>query len=678
MLTSFLRGWRRGTGSAKRPPARGRFQPRLEALEERRLLTVGALDPAFGSGGLATPTFTVAGHQEILTPYAMAVQADGKIVLAVEARDLATGGPDMAVARCNADGSPDTRFGTGGIALVDFSPLDSDQEESIFVHASAVALQPDGKIIVAGALSGVAGVARLNLDGSLDKTFGTGGEVAVGSSTGPFTFAALAVQPDGKVVVGGSAGSPSTFALARLTAGGQVDPQFGHGHLVVGPQVGGPEVGYTLSSLAIQADGKIVAAGTQYLTQSLSPVLSFTVARYLPDGTPDAGFGHGGAVTTDFHVSVGNGTFTDARGSAVALQADGKIVVAGTAVDPSSFPGSNPDALGTPAFAGARYASDGQLDASFGSGGRLVNFIGATANGVDILRDGTIVLAGQFGDGGFFELAALDAPGNLDPRWGTGGTTTLDFHGKDAVGVGVTPGGDVVLAGGGVGILGSSGIALAAYQGPQPLPPHIYDAAKAFTHSKEHYTQFVVNAYQQYLKRTPDAAGLNFWVSHMQAGTYSDEQVEAFFIGSAEYIANHGGTGQGWVTGMYQDLLGRTPTAAEVQAWVNALNAGTPATAVALGFAASPEREGQRVRGNYQTYLGRAPSTAEVEEWVNAFVGGVSNEDMVAGFVGSPEYFANPQKGQDDWARWISEAYQDVLARPAAANEIASWLQFLQ
>jgi hypothetical protein len=164
----------------------------------------------------------------------------------------------------------------------------------------------------------------------------------------------------------------------------------------------------------------------------------------------------------------------------------------------------------------------------------------------------------------------------------------------------------------------------------------------------------------------------------MQARVYSDEQVEAFFLGSAEYIASHGGTGQAWVTGMYQDLLGRTPTAAEVQAWVNALNTGTPATAVALGFAASPEREGQRVRGNYQTYLGRDPSTAEVGAWVSAFVGGVSNEDMVAGFVGSPEYFANPQKGQDDWARWISEAYRDVLARPAGASEVATWLQFLQ
>src|SRR5207237_10211457 len=126
------------------------------------------------------------------------------------------------------------------------------------------------------------------------------------------------------------------------------------------------------------------------------------------------------------------------------------------------------------------------------------------------------------------------------------------------------------------------------------------------------------------------------------------EKVEAYFMGSQEYIANHGGTGQAWVIGMYQDLLGRTPSDAEVQGWLTALANGTPTTAVALGFAASPEREAQRVRFNYQTYLGRAPSQAEVDLWVNGFLGGLTNEDMVGGFVGSPEYSNHPQKGRDN------------------------------
>jgi Tol biopolymer transport system component len=202
-------------------------------------------------------------------------------------------------------------------------------------------------------------------------------------------------------------------------------------------------------------------------------------------------------------------------------------------------------------------------------------------------------------------------------------------------------------------------------------------AATAFAHSREHYTQFVVNAYQQYLKRTPDDTGLNFWVSAMLAGTYTDERVEAFFIGSDEYIANHGGPGAAWVTGMYKDLLGRTPADAEVQSWVNVLNGGTPASAVAFGFAASRERESQRVRFNYQTYLGRDASQAEVDLWVNAFVGGTTNEDMVGGFVGSPEYYQNPNKGQGNEVHWIARAYQDVLFRSASVDEVNLWLQFL-
>src|SRR5205823_5730175 len=72
-----------------------------------------------------------------------------------------------------------------------------------------------------------------------------------------------------------------------------------------------------------------------------------------------------------------------------------------------------------------------------------------------------------------------------------------------------------------------------------PPPGHLLDAARAFAHSPEHYTQFVVQAYQQFLKRLPDTAGLDFWVGGLQTGTYRDEQVEAFFLGSQEYITNH-------------------------------------------------------------------------------------------------------------------------------------------
>src|SRR5205823_6940593 len=143
---------------------------------------------------------------------------------------------------------------------------------------------------------------------------------------------------------------------------------------------------------------------------------------------------------------------------------------------------------------------------------------------------------------------------------------------------------------------------------------------------------------------------------------------------SQEYIANHGGTGAAWVLGMYQDLLGRTPGQVEVDNWVAVLAAGTPTTAVALGFGASEERETQRVVFNYQTYLGRTARPDEVQDWVRNFLGGASNEDMVAGFVRSPEYYQNDQKGTNNPAAWVAQAYKDILFREAGASDIDYWL----
>jgi hypothetical protein len=210
-----------------------------------------------------------------------------------------------------------------------------------------------------------------------------------------------------------------------------------------------------------------------------------------------------------------------------------------------------------------------------------------------------------------------------------------------------------------------------------PYPAKLIDAARIFAHSREHYIDFVATAYRQLLKREPDLMGPAAWVGGMEAGLYTDERVEALFLGSVEYIASHGGTGQHWVIGMYRDLLGREPSAVEVQNWVAVLATGTPTTAVAYGFAASKEREMQRVVFNYQTYLGRPASAAEVDLWVNGFLTGLTNEDMVGGFIGAPEYYLNSQKGKGNRAHWIAWAYQDVLFRSASVGEAQNWLNFL-
>jgi hypothetical protein len=210
-----------------------------------------------------------------------------------------------------------------------------------------------------------------------------------------------------------------------------------------------------------------------------------------------------------------------------------------------------------------------------------------------------------------------------------------------------------------------------------PVPGNLRQVAVGFTHSREHYTQFVTQAYQQYLNRTPDAPGLSAWVNAMMVGGLTDERLEAGFIGSPEYIANHGGAGRGWIVGMYQDLLGRTPGADEVQGWLNALDHGASEAGVAYGFAASAEREGIRVRDDYQTYLNRTASAAEVNGWVDAFLAGFTNEDVVAGFVGSPEYYNSLQKGKGNRADWLAMAYEQILGRNPSAAEVDAWLGVL-
>lgn len=194
--------------------------------------------------------------------------------------------------------------------------------------------------------------------------------------------------------------------------------------------------------------------------------------------------------------------------------------------------------------------------------------------------------------------------------------------------------------------------------------------AFSVVHSNEYYTNFIVSAYQTYLGRSPDGPGLQNWQNQMQAGL-TDEQLEASFIGSGEYIANHGGTNQAWVTSMYVDLLGRTPSAGEVNGWVNQLALGQSPYSVAFGFAASAEREGQRVTFNYNHYLHRPPeSPAAVNGWVASFSAGMTNEDMIIGFVASNEYVS----ARANSTAWIQSVYLDVLGRSPSSAEVSGWL----
>ncbi|HPL87771.1 MAG TPA: delta-60 repeat domain-containing protein, partial [Deltaproteobacteria bacterium] len=210
----------------------------------------GSLDTTFGAGGIV---ITPVGINDVF--YALAIQADGKIVAAGDSSNGAD--YDFAVARYNDDGSLDTTFGAGGIVITQVSP-----ERIATVYA--LAIQSDGKIVAAGRSNKITdddfAVARYDDDGSLDTTFGAGGIVItpVEGGISPDRVQALAIQADGKIVAAGY--SSSHFALVRYDEHGELDPDFGTGGIVTTSV----EEGVTTDrayALAIQADGKIVAAG---------------------------------------------------------------------------------------------------------------------------------------------------------------------------------------------------------------------------------------------------------------------------------------------------------------------------------------------------------------------------------------------------------------------------------
>jgi hypothetical protein len=216
----------------------------------------------------------------------------------------------------------------------------------------------------------------------------------------------------------------------------------------------------------------------------------------------------------------------------------------------------------------------------------------------------------------------------------------------------------------------------ATFSAPYGTPPvQLFGVAKALTTSAEYYNNVIFSAYQHYLGRDPDADGLAYWLGRMETGL-TDEHLEAGFIGSAEYMANHGGSGQAWVIGMYHDLLGRAPDPSGLAYWLNKLQNGTDPGSIAFGFAASAEREGQRVLADYQKVLGPTPAQAEIDYWVDQFVNrGMTNEGVIAGFVGSAEYY---QDHYNDATYWLYRAYQAILGRSPDSAGLTYWLSVLQ
>jgi uncharacterized delta-60 repeat protein len=420
------------------------------------LVALAVVAPAQAAPGNLDPSFS--GDGIVLTGWggepdggsAMALQADGKIVVAgTTTRYDGPGGydPQFALARLHPDGSLDLSFDGDGKQVTHFGA-------GTVCMASAVAIQPDGKIVVAGSVRVSPAdwnfaLARYHADGSLDSSFADDGTL----TTGRGGYAdSVAVQADGKILVAGAAG------LARYKADGSIDSSFAGDGMATG-LLG------SAHSLAIQGDDRIVVAGTSGL------------ARYHPDGSLDTTFSGDGTVSTD-----------SVWARSAAIQADGRIVVAGAIfVDHGEFDDYD--------FALLRYTPDGALDTTFGSGGMQITTFNAgwwqdeMAAAVALQPDGKIVAAGTstpvdwVWEGSVIVLARYATNGAPDPSFGDGGEQ-ITGYGVDnsAAAVAIQDDGRIVLAGSGSDPgAGSNHALVARYEGDPPAANAAPAAALAFS-----------------------------------------------------------------------------------------------------------------------------------------------------------------------------------------------------
>ena len=381
-----------------------------------RYNTNGQLDNTFGTNGMVT-TPVGTSHDEARS---VAIQSDGKIVAA----GFSDNGSydDFAVVRYNTNGQLDNTFGTNGIVTTSAGASHDG--------ANSVTIQSNGKIVAAGYSYSGNGftVVRYNTNGQLDNTFGTNGIVTTPFGTSHGRANSVAIQSDGKIIVIGDSysGNDRDFAVVRYNTNGQLDNTFGTNGIVNIPVGYSSEVAY---SVAIQSDGKIVAAGDSYSGGSNS---DFAVVRYNTDGQLDNTFGENGITTTLL-----------GRAYSVAIQSDGKIVAAGF-----SYNGSNDD------LAVVRYNTIGQLDNTFGTNGIVITPIG-TSNGaarsVAIQSDGKIVAAGFSHNGGdnVFTVVRYNTNGQLDNTFGTNGivTTSVGVQNSKVYSVAIQSDGKIVVTG---------------------------------------------------------------------------------------------------------------------------------------------------------------------------------------------------------------------------------------
>jgi uncharacterized delta-60 repeat protein len=407
---------------------------------------IGDLDPTFGVAGKTTTDFGFGGYDYAT---ATAIQSDGKIVVAGRAGG---GSGDFGVARYNADGTLDTTFSGDGTQATDFGSSDASGNGDA---AAGVALQSDGKIVVVGTAYATSessdfAIVRYNADGSLDESFSGDGKQTTDIADSYDSAAGLAIQPDGKIVVAGTAYWPdendSDIAVVRYTADGTPDSTFsGDGRQTTDVfDEEDPDFWDNdwASGVALQSDGKIVVVGS-----GGRPVDEFesepelAVVRYDTDGTPDDGFSGDGIQTTD----LGG----DSYGYDVAVQSDGAVVALG-----ETYTGDGGFDLAL-----VRYTGAGALDSTFSGDGKLVVNLGGevdSVGGLALQSDGKIVVGGGAYDeeaGSWLAVARFNSNGTPDSGFSGDGVQTTDVGAGGAAAVALQADGKIVAAGSGNGWL---------------------------------------------------------------------------------------------------------------------------------------------------------------------------------------------------------------------------------
>lgn len=328
------------------------------------------------------------------------------------------------------DGDLDTNFGDNGLALSGIGDTGG--------HNGGLAMQPDGKIVICATRSNTGSsseadffVARFTRDGILDSTFSFDGKVTIDFQQGVDLCRAVALQPDGRIVVAGASADASgnyDFAVARLGADGTLDASFGagSGKQLVPFDHGGGNVDVA-TDVVVQKDGRIVVAGYAYGPTANNRDMA--IVRLLADGTRDTTFNLSGRLLIGFEP---NGSFeSDDEAESVAVDSAGRIVIAGNV---------NSSDLGiVHDFAVARVLPDGQLDANFDADGRATMGFDIVPDSYDLLQSmlldhaGRLVLVGQM-DGGTpttrnidMAIARLLPDGSPDSDFGMGGMAHVPF-----------------------------------------------------------------------------------------------------------------------------------------------------------------------------------------------------------------------------------------------------------